>query len=218
MGAVLGITAVFIVISLVTKLLWERVEFWLKGNYKYKFLDFLSRYIYYGSDIGIDASLSLDSPSNEILHRRRQGQDYLASMLGNASDTELARGKEMASKLVDCRFALAKVLIPLMRELEFPAKRNFICELHNKNGNGIFQVITQDGSSLPYVGNDAVHTLGVRSFHAPLQEEINRRMSLIDPENKDSLLRFAPIAMNVELEKNVNMMLELTGMDQVGFV
>ena len=217
MGVVFGITVAFMVLSLALKFIWERAEFWLKSNFKYKFLDFLSHYIYYGSDIGIDASLSLDSPTLEVLQRRRQGQEYLASKLGNASGKELARGKEMASKLVDCRFALAKVLIPLMRELEFPAKRNFICELHNKDSDGIFEVVTQDGSAMPYVGNDAVHTLGIRSFHAPLQEEINRRMSLINPENKDSLLRFAPIAMNVELEKNVDMMLQLTGMDQVRF-
>jgi hypothetical protein len=215
MGVILGITLTFMVASLTVKFLWEHVELWLKGNFKYKFLDFLSHYIYYGPDIGIDASLSLDSPTLEVLKRRRNGQEYLASRLGNASETELVRGKEMASKLVDCRFALAKLLVPLLRELEFPTKRNFICELHNKDNVGIFEVVTQDGSVLPYVGNDAVHTLGIRSFHAPLQEEINRRMTLMNPENKDSSLRFAPIAMNVELEKNVNMMLQLTGMDQV---
>eukprot|EP00542_Grammatophora_oceanica_P016324 CAMPEP_0194051650 /NCGR_PEP_ID=MMETSP0009_2-20130614/41600_1 /TAXON_ID=210454 /ORGANISM="Grammatophora oceanica, Strain CCMP 410" /LENGTH=78 /DNA_ID=CAMNT_0038698845 /DNA_START=18 /DNA_END=251 /DNA_ORIENTATION=+ len=41
-----------------------------------------------------------------------------------------------------------------------------------------FEESSKNLEKLFYVGNDAVHTLGVQSFHEPLQEEINRRMEL----------------------------------------
>lgn len=111
--------------------------------------------------------------------------------------------------------------MPLMRELEFPAKRNFLTELRNRKqyndsgyAKGMFEVDTTIMSNLMYVGNDAVHTLGIGAFHAPIQEEINKRMSLMNGD-KDGSLRFAPLSLNAELEKNTNMILELTGMDQV---
>lgn len=123
-------------------------------------------------------------------------------------------------KLVDCRFRLAKVCMPLLRELEFPMTRNFIVEMRNKKQKkrhgyeeGIFEVDSETASNLMYVGNDAVHTLGVKAFHEPVQEEINKQMSLV--KEKTSFLRFSPISLNYVLEKNVNMILEMTGMDQV---
>jgi len=118
--------------------------------------------------------------------------------------------------------------MPLMRELEFPSNRNFVLNLrnrkqekNNKNNSsdldscskGMFEVDTDQISNLMYVGNDAVHTLSIDSFHAPIQEEINKRMSLL--KNEESKLRFAPIALNPEIEKNVDLLLGLTGMDQV---
>ncbi len=114
-----------------------------------------------------------------------------------------------------------------MRELEFTSNRNFVMKLYNRKkqenddkknivdncSNGMFEVDTDQILNLMYVGNDAVHTLGIQSFHSPIQEEINKRMSLID--NEESNLRFAPIALNPEIEKNVDLILGLTGMDQV---
>jgi len=221
MGPVIAMTVAFSVLSFILKIVWEHISFWAKGNTKYRIIDILSSYIYYGPDIGVDASLALDCPSADVLARRRKGQEYLASKLGPSPNKEdSVRGKALASKLVDCRFALAKVCMPLLRELEFPAKRNFACEVRNKaqkHGSmdaGIFEVMTEDGVAIPYVGSDAVHTLGIRSFHAPLQAEINRRMALQD-DNKDSRLRFVPITENPELEKNADLILNLTGMDQV---
>lgn len=116
--------------------------------------------------------------------------------------------------------------MPLMRELEFPSQRNFITKIRNRGqekgdsqmdsddySNGMLEVDVETEDNLIYVGNDAVHTLGIESFHAPVQEEINRRMAL---SNDNSKLRFAPLSLNSELEKNVELILSLTGMDQVG--
>eukprot|EP00551_Chaetoceros_affinis_P010537 CAMPEP_0203667762 /NCGR_PEP_ID=MMETSP0090-20130426/4540_1 /ASSEMBLY_ACC=CAM_ASM_001088 /TAXON_ID=426623 /ORGANISM="Chaetoceros affinis, Strain CCMP159" /LENGTH=826 /DNA_ID=CAMNT_0050532027 /DNA_START=67 /DNA_END=2547 /DNA_ORIENTATION=+ len=261
---VLPLTLAFIGISLFIKVISEKIAFFLKSNIKYRVLDFLADYIHYGNDIGIKSSLSLDSPTSDVLKRREKGQSYLSSKLSSlASDS---RGETLKSKLVDCRFALAKVCMPLMRELEFPTNRNFLIELTNRPqqkdqnlqpapeeekkdqiennekgdagqhaGNsdvssaGMFIVHSDQVKDLMYIGNDAVHTLGIQSFHAPIQEEINRRMSLLnnngndkDKNNNDnnaeaSRLRFAPIALNPEIEKNADLILGLTGMDQVRY-
>ncbi len=168
----------------------------------------------------------MDSPSDEVLARRKEGQKYLESKLAQTNQTNKgkgnARGADLSMKLVDCRFRLAKVCMPLMRELEFPATRNFVVELKNRKqindsgdiARGMFEVDSATVSNLMYVGNDAVHTLGVNAFHGPVQEEINKKISLVDGD-KNSTLRFAPLSLNPELEKNVNMILGLTGMDQV---
>lgn len=185
---------------------------------------FLADFIHYGDDIGVDASLALDSPSDDVLARRKEGQKYLESKLAETNGKDNARGMDLSMKLVDCRFRLAKVCMPLMRELEFPATRNFVTELKNRKqkedsscvgAKGMFEVDSNTVSNLMYVGNDAVHTLGIDSFHRPIQEEINKRMSLVDGGDKNTTLRFAPLSLNPELEKNANMILGLTGMDQV---
>lgn len=187
----------------------------------------LANYIHYGENIGVEASLALDSPSEEVLQRRRKGQEYLQSKLAaneNRDDSQ-KRGVSLAPKLVDCRFALAKVCMPLMRELEFPSNRNFLTSLKNREqssgekeelSNGMFEVSSDQVEDLMYVGNDAVHTLGIKAFHAPIQEEINKRMSLVgNGVENNSILRFAPIAMNPAMEQNADLILGLTGMDQV---
>eukprot|EP00978_Attheya_sp_CCMP212_P026214 scaffold85750_cov34-Attheya_sp.AAC.1 len=206
-----------------------------QGNLKYRFLNFLADFIYYGDEIGVDATLSLDEPDAALLERRLKGHAYLESTL-SAGDNP--RGEELKSKLVDCRFALAKVCMPLLKELEVvPAKRNFVTQVHhrtqvsskptNKNTTGdaasagMLEVslanknhsINANSQKLLYVGSDAVHTLGVDSFYAPLQREINRRMSL-DSDESGSMLRFAPISLTPEVETNANLILGLTGMDQ----
>lgn len=222
------LTLTFVVVSLLYKKLQEYLEFFTKSNIKYKILDYLADYIHYGDDIGIDASLSLDSPCAETLKKRQQGQAYLASKLAPAPSSSSSprneRGATLSSKLVDCRFALAKVCMPLMRELEFPAQRNFItCVKHRLQSttkgyaNGMYQVDTVTQKELFMVGNDAVHTLGNEAFHAPVQEEINARMSLMEDngKNSDAMLRFAPLSLNQELEKNVETILNMTGMDKV---
>ena len=187
-----------------------------------------ANYIHYGKDIGVEASLSLDSPSDEVLQRRKKGQEYLSSKLSanQSRDESQKRGKALASKLVDCRFALAKVCMPLMRELEFTPNRNFITSLKNRKqekksedgSNGMFEVDSDQLKDLMYVGNDAVHTLGIESFHAPIQEEINKRMVLDMKNENNSTLRFAPVAMNPAIEKNAELILGLTGMDKVRFL
>ena len=224
------LTLTFVVVSLLYKKLQEYLEFFTKSNIKYKILDYLADYIHYGDNIGIDASLSLDSPSPETLKKRQQGQAYLASKLApvpSSSSSSIKnpneRGATLSSKLVDCRFALAKVCMPLMRELEFPAQRNFItCVKHRLQSTqkgyaiGMYQVDTVTQKDLFMVGNDAVHTLGKEAFHAPVQEEINARMSFEDNgKNSDAMLRFVPLSLNQELEKNVETILNMTGMDKV---
>lgn len=231
MGPVTTLVVAFMVLSFVMKYAWEKIELFRHSNVKYRILDSLATYIYYGPDAGVEAALKLDSPTDDVLQRRLEGQKYLASKLENtnrksAEDTAY-HGPILAASLVDCRFALAKVCMPLLRELEFSgAGRNFISEVRNgskesKNATyedmaaGILTVVTEDGVGRPYVGNDAVHTLGVESFYVPVQKEIARRMVLDSNNNNESMMRFCPIAMNSALEKNVNLLKNLTGMDKV---
>ena len=167
--------------------------------------------------------LKLDSPKDDVFQRRIEGQKYLASKLGstavNDGKTVKAefKGPKLASSLVDCRFALAKVCMPLLRELEFDATgRNFIVDVKNSpNGEngaaGMLTVITEDSSEVPYVGNDAVHTMGKNAFYDPIQREITRRM-------EGDMFKYCPIAMNTNLDRNVELVKELTGMDQVSTV
>ena len=219
---VLTVTIVFMAVSLAWSHLMERIDFARKSrsNLKYKVLDGLASFIHYGPDIGVHDSLSLDGASSEVVNRRLKGHEYLESKLGKGEKPN-TRGLDLQSKLVDCRFALAKVCMPLLRELEFaPPKRNFITEVTTNDGIHKVKVDTGDSNNnryqnLVYCGSDAVHTLGVSQFHAPLQREINTRMELENGSNSESMLRFAPIAMNTELERNANMILNLTGMDQV---
>jgi len=233
MGPVTTLVVAFMVFSFVMKYAWEKIELFLHSNVKYRIVDSLAAYIYYGPDAGVEAALTLDSPTDEVLKRRLEGHKYLASKLENtnrnsAEDTAY-HGPILAASLVDCRFALAKVCMPLLRELEFSgAGRNFISEVRNgskesKNATdedmaaGILTVVTEDGVARPYVGNDAVHTLGVESFYVPVQKEIARRMVLDSKNNNESMMRFCPIAMNSALEKNVNLLKNLTGMDKVRY-
>lgn len=251
MGPVTRLVLAFMATSLLLKFTWEKLELFLHSNLKYRFLNSLASYIYYGNDIGIEAALRLDSPTEDVYNRRVRGQKHLASRLGGTKkaedngggddNDEFRRGPTLASSLVDCRFALAKICMPLLRELEFPnAGRNFITEVRNgtskvatMNGlsnsvddeddmaaGGMLAVVTEDGVSRPYVGNDAVHTMGVKSFYAPIQKEINRRMELESDskdDNNEAMLRFCPIAMNSALEKNVSLVKRLTGMDKVRY-
>lgn len=216
----------FIALSLTIKVVWEKVDLFLHSNFKYRIINALASYIYYGEDSGVEAALQLDSPSAEILKRRMEGQRYLDSKLsggdvggsgGGKGDSEL-RGPKLASSLVDCRFALAKVCMPLLRELEFHnAGRNFVSKVTNNNKNGgMLVVTTEDGKKRVLLGNDAVHTLSVKSFYVPVQKEINRRMELASGDDcQDSMLRFSPISMNAELERNVTLLKNLTGLDKV---
>jgi hypothetical protein len=261
MGPVLALVLAFIVLSLLAKHAWEKIELFLRSNYKYLFLESLASYVHYGEDIGIEASLKLDGPTREVYERRLEGQGYLASKLGGAAAGDDSptrrrrgggggggRGRALAPSLVDCRFALAKVCMPLLRELEFSPDddgvgRNFVSGVRNvaaasstpppaassdadpdddAASGGMLHVVTEDGATRPYVGNDAVHTMGVKSFYAPIQEEVNRRMSLLDDDagatnGGGGMLRFCPIAMNSDLERNVSLVRELTGMDRVRY-
>ena len=230
MGPVATLVLAFVAVSLLAKLLRERVEFFLHSNAKYRFVNALASYIHYGDDLGVDAALTLDNPTAEVLRRRQEGQRYLQGRLGEKAGAE-CKGPALARSLVDCRFALAKVCMPLLRELEFPAAgRNFLSAVTNGNGTagsgkgddegaaGMLAAVGEDGRARPFVGNDAVHTLGVRSFYAPVQAEIGRRMSLEEHSRKDgeeAMLRFAPLAMNGALERNVGLVKRLTGMDTV---
>ncbi|ACI64822.1 predicted protein [Thalassiosira pseudonana CCMP1335] len=218
MGPVATLVLAFMVLSLITKFTWEKIEFFLKSNIKYRIMDSLAAYIYYGDDIGVEASLKLDSPSSDIYQRRLVGQQYLASKLEatKPKDGVECHGKTLAASLVDCRFALAKVRNGSPHN-DVNGTFNGSASAHDEGAAGILTVVTEDGVARPYVGNDAVHTLGVESFYAPIQKEVNRQMSLDDKENKESMMRYCPIAMNSALEKNVGLIKRLTGMDKVRY-
>jgi glutamate-1-semialdehyde aminotransferase len=219
MTSVTALALLFCFVSLLYQRFKEQLVFFSKSNFKYKFLDALASFIHYGPDVGMEESLQLDSPSPKILERRRQGQDYLSSKLAisdndNNDSSKPTRGQVLSPKLVDCRFSLQKVLLPLLRELEFPPKRNFVCEVEPTD-DGMHQVVLDSDKSndekLSYLGNDAVHILGM-SFYEPIQREINRRMLL--PEAN---LKFTPIALHPELERNATTILKMTKMDQVRY-
>jgi hypothetical protein len=208
------LTILFIIASLLSKLLSEKLDLFFKSNIKYRLINSLAPFIYYGPNMGVEAVLRLDSPEESVFKRRLRGQEYLKSKLGGDAKLREFKGAKLASSMVDCRFALAKVCMPLLRELEFDnAGRNFIVDVKNSsNGDedgaaGMLTVQTEVDTR-PYVGNDAVHTFGVKSFYEPIQEEITRRM-------KNDMLKFCPIAMNGAIEKNVDLVKRLTGMDQV---
>lgn len=214
------LTILFIIISLLFKFISEKIELFFKGNIKYRIINSLAPYIYYGPNVGVETVLKLDSPTNDVFQRRLKGQKYLASKLDNKNSVKKYKGKQLSASLVDCRFSLAKVCMPLLRELEFDnIGRNYIVDVKhvsNSSANnqddgaaGMLNVQTETDTRL-YVGNDAVHTFGVKAFYEPIQEEIARRMS-------QNMLRFCPTAMNGELEKNVELVKRLTGMDQVSF-
>ena len=252
-GPVTTLVVLFITVAFLLKHASEKIDFLRHSNIKYRFLNSLASYVHYGNDIGVDATLKLDHPPADVLERRREGQRYLASKLGNnesGSNTEVDkakkkggdgfRGPTLASSLVDCRFALAKVCMPLLRELEFSSDgRNFVSVVRNNSGGGddgddagaaggggsgaggaagMLTVTSEDGIARPFVGNDAVHTMGVRSFYSPVQREIGRRMRLDggdDDNNEEAMLRFCPLAMNGALERNAELVRRLTGMDKV---
>lgn len=247
LGPVTTLILCYILLSLLYKRLHEKFILYKYSNYKYTFINSLAPYIYYGKvDMGVKAVLSLDSPTHDVLQRRIKGQEYLSSKLDNNNNgnkkeknddlSRSSRGMVLASSLVDCRFALSKVCMPLLRELEFPVDgRNFITNVNvaaaaasdnngsagkssSGGGGGMLHVTTEDGKTRLYVGNDAVHTMNVHTFYAPIQNEINRRME-INYEgsscSSSSMLRFCPIAMNAELEENVTLVKRLTGMDKV---
>jgi hypothetical protein len=80
--AVMALAGAFVLAFLVYKMICEKCIFFWYSNFKYKFLDsYLADFIYYGKDIGVDASLKLDKPSPAIYTRRLQGQAYLKSKL-----------------------------------------------------------------------------------------------------------------------------------------
>jgi len=243
-GPVTTLVLLFVVAALLLKHASEKIDFLRRSNIKYRFLNSLASYVHYGNDIGVDATLKLDNPPADVLERRREGQRYLASKLGNnksGSNTEKKdgdgfRGPTLASSLVDCRFALAKVCMPLLRELEFSSEgRNFVSSVRNNSDDagaaggvgsgaggaaGMLTVTSEDGVARPFVGNDAVQTMGVRSFYAPVQREIGRRMRLDggdDDNDEEAMLRFCPLAMNGALERNVELVRRLTGMDKVRY-
>jgi hypothetical protein len=208
MNIVAALIGAFVFLYLMYKILYEWVIFFLHSNFKYKVLDFLADFIYYGQDIGVEATLKLDNPSSSLYARRLKGQAYLQSKL-QPDESKVSMGEKLGPKIVDCRFSLHKAVMPLLRELEFSVKdRNYIQQVHVNMG--VHRVALENGQTVPYLGGDAVHTLGYEAFVKPIQEEINRRMS-----SADSTLRFAPTSLNPELKKNSDMILNMTGMDQV---
>ena len=88
--------------------------------------------------------------------------------------------------------------------------RNYIKKVHGASNGAIHRVELENGQTLPYLGGDAVQTLGYESFVKPVQEEVNQRMA-----STDSTLRFIPKSLNPELKKNTETILDMTGMDQV---
>ena len=222
------LTTIFAVACLLYKCLSERFVFFLRSNAKYKFLDnWLAAGLHYGKDLGIDTILRLDGANSSIVTRRAEGHKYLASKLRLASASASGSSEEhrsvsdLSAALVDCRFPLPKVCMPLLRELEFdPNPRNYVSKV-NAPGGTMIKVVDPTGTERPYVGSDAVQILGVKNFYSPVQTEINRRMSLknMSPRSGDTgheaMLRFAPTSLTPALERNVEMLLKLTDMDQV---
>ncbi len=211
------LSLLFIVVYLSYKHLHQRIVFLLHSNIKYTILDaWLAPIIHYGPDLGIENVLALDGADATTVARRMDGQRHLASKL----DSDDGRSHALSASLVDCRFPLPKMCMPLLRELEFnPSPRNYVSGVI-ATGDSMLKVVDHAGVERPYVGSDAVDTLGVRDFYVPVQREINRRMALGDGDGMDgngAALRFAKTCLTPALESNVEMLKKLTGMDQVRF-
>jgi glutamate-1-semialdehyde aminotransferase len=243
------LTLLFIGLSLGVHWIHERLVFFAKSGWKYRFMDtYLAGWIHYGTtDLGINAVLQLDGCSPTVLKKRWEGQKYLREKL----QTHPTKSP-LLQQLVDCRFLLAKLCMPLLRELEFSEYQgNFFQELYCRSqdtketqdegktkrseeeeaeeldqcSSGMHQVVlaADTKQSMAYVGGDAVHTLSIPHFYQPVQAEIEKRLRLANNNNNQSSpspsswLRFAPIALNPELEQHASYLLELTHMDQVRY-
>lgn len=218
------LTAIFSLSYLCVKRCGEWITFFLRSNAKYIFLDnWLAPAIHYGPDLGAERVLSLDGASAAVVARRTEGQAYLASKLGGYDDDndksphhDYHESFNLSSSLVDCRFSLPKVCMPLLRELEFnPFPRNYVSKI-KASGGQMLKVVDPTGTECPYVGSDAVQTLGVQDFYVPIQSKINKRMDLAGSRNdgsNEATLRFAPTSLTPALEKNVQMLLKLVGGD-----
>ena len=216
---VLALAAIFVLAFFSYKCIADWLLFWWKSNIKYRFIDnIVAPGLHYGKAMGVETVLKLDGANSSVIARRVQGQAYLASRLGGhrAAKEEAHIDKfDLSSALVDCRFLLQKVCMPILRELEFnPSPRNFVANVTRSSGGGMLNVVDRNCVERPYVGNDAVQTLGVDSFYRPIQNEINMRMT---PGAEGSMLRFAPTSLTPALEHNVRMLLKLTSMEQVRY-
>ena len=217
------LTAIFSLSYLCVKRCSEWITFFLRSNAKYIFLDnWLAPAIHYGPNLGVERVLALDGAGAAVVARRTEGQAYLASKLGGNDDynsndkNPQNEAFNLSAALVDCRFPLPKVCMPLLRELEFnPSPRNYVSKV-KASGGQMLKVVDPTGTERPYVGSDAVQTLGVQDFYVPLQSEINKRMDLAGSKsngNDEATLRFAPTSLTPALEKNVQMLLKLVGGD-----
>jgi len=214
------LTAIFSLSYLCVKRCSEFITFFLRSNAKYILLDkWLAPAIHYGPDLGVKRVLALDGANASVVARRTEGQAYLASKLGGYDDDNSndkspphIESFNLSSSLVDCRFPLPKVCMPLLRELEFnPSPRNYVSKVEASGGQ-MLKVVDPTGVERPYVGSDAVQTLGVQDFYVPIQSEISKRMDLAGNKN-EATLRFAPTCLTPALEKNVQMLLKLVGGD-----
>lgn len=218
------LTAIFSLSYLCVKRCSEWITFFLRSNAKYIFLDnWLAPAIHYGPDFGVERVLGLDGANAAVVARRTEGQAYLASKLGGYDDDDDNNDKtsrnasfNLSSSLVDCRFPLPKVCMPLLRELEFnPSPRNYVSKI-KASGGQMLKVVDPTGTERPYVGSDAVQTLGAQDFYVPIQSEINKRMDLTGGSNdgsNEATLRFAPTSLTPALDSNVQMLLKLVGGD-----
>ena len=218
------LTAIFSLSYLCVKRCSEWITFFLRSNAKYIFLDnWLAPAIHYGPELGVERVLGLDGANAAVVARRTEGQAYLASKLGGYDDDndksphhDYHESFNLSSSLVDCRFPLPKVCMPLLRELEFnPFPRNYVSKI-KASGGQMLKVVDPTGTERPYVGSDAVQTLGVQDFYVPIQSEINKRMDLTGGSNdgsNEATLRFAPTSLTPALDSNVQMLLKLVGGD-----
>lgn len=102
--------------------------------------------------------------------------------------------------------------------------KNLINSFNKSSQHQLFSTIMENGTTYTYVGNDPIYTLG-KNFYDEVQEKINVQMSLyenlvddnIEKKVNNATLRFVPTSFTPELELNVSIILDLTGMDQVRY-
>ena len=138
---VLALAAIFVLAFFSYKCIADWLLFWWKSNIKYRFIDnIVAPGLHYGKAMGVETVLKLDGANSSVIARRVQGQAYLASRLGGhrAAKEEAHIDKfDLSSALVDYRFLLQKVCMPILRELEFnPSPRNFVANVTRSSGGG----------------------------------------------------------------------------------
>jgi glutamate-1-semialdehyde aminotransferase len=168
------------------------------GGLKYKIISMLSDHVYMDT-FRVSTLLRLDSPESRVLRDRLVGYEYLCDRLSGGSTTH---NRVCADSMTDCRFRKAKILTPVLRELEIPIP-NYIEKVDSCD------VVLKDGSKKLHISGNAVHY-----FNQAYYEDFNARVfrAISKSTNQYSFTSLTP-----EICDHTQRILSMTRMDQVRY-